>query len=417
MRLSAKWNRRGFLGSLGAVAGAIAMPWRSLLAQKKEATVLTGFGSSGNPYEELGVTTVINAQGTMTMLGGSLIRPEVEAVMAQASQHFVNIPALEEAAGKRIAQMLKLPDGYGALVTSGAAAAMQSGLAGILTGDNESFIQQLPDLTGMKSEVIIQKSHRNPFDHQLRGTGVKLVVIETRDQLRAAISDRTAMMHFTNFANEAGQIKVDEWVKLAKEYKIPCFNDAAADTPPVSHLWDYAKMGYDLVAFSGGKAIRGPQCAGLLIGRKDLVAYALLNNSPYEDTLGRGQKVGKEEIVGMVKALEVFLNEDHDALAKEWQQCLDGISQQITRIPGVTTSSFVPDIANHVPHLRITWDPSRIALTPRQASDLLRNSDPSIAIGGGEGPGGLTMAAFMLQPGEDKIVAEQLVRLFREHSA
>ena len=213
--------------------------------------------------------------------------------MAQASRHFVSMPALEEAAGKRIAQMLNLPDGNSALVTSGAAAAIQSGLAGILTGGNEQLIKQLPDLTGMKSEVIIQKSHRNPFDHQLRGTGVKLIEIETRDQLRAAVNDRTAMMHFTNFANDAGQIKVDEWVKLAKEYKLPCFNDAAADTPPISHLWDYTNMGYDLVAFSGGKAIRGPQCAGLLIGRQDLVRYALLNNSPYEDTLGRGQKVGK----------------------------------------------------------------------------------------------------------------------------
>jgi L-seryl-tRNA(Ser) seleniumtransferase len=127
--------------------------------------------------------------------------------------------------------------------------------------------------------------------------------------------------------------------------------------------------------------------------------------------------VGKEEIVGMVKALELYLSEDHDTLAKQWQDCLDGIASEITRVPGVTTSSFVPDIANHVPHLRITWDPARISLTPRQASELLRNSDPSIAIGGSEGRGGLTMAAFMLQPGEDKIVAEQLVRLFREHSA
>ena len=137
--------------------------------------------------------------------------------------------------------------------------------------------------------------------------------------MRAAVNDRTAMMHFSNFANAAGQIKVDEWVKLAKQYNIPCMNDAAADTPPVSHLWDYTNMGYDLVTFSGGKAIRGPQCAGMLIGRKEMVANALLNNSPHEDTLGRSQKVGKEEIVGMVKALELFLAEDHEALAREWQ--------------------------------------------------------------------------------------------------
>jgi uncharacterized pyridoxal phosphate-dependent enzyme len=410
-------SRRGFFGILASLAGSLALPRKLFGAKAAEPSAkLTGFGQTGNPYEELGVTTVINAEGTMTMLGGSLIRPEVEAVMAQASNHFVSIPALEAAAGKRIAQMLNLPQGYSALVTSGAAGAIQSGLAGILTGDNESFIKQLPDLTGMKSEVIIQKSHRNPFDHQLRGTGVKLIEIETRDQLRRAVSDRTAMMHFSNFANAAGQIKVDEWVNLAKEYKVPCMNDAAADTPPVSHLWDYANMGYDLITFSGGKALRGPQCAGLLIGREDLVHYALLNNSPYEDTLGRGQKVGKEEIVGLIKALELYLAEDHDALTKEWQQRLENVSKQITRVPGVSTAFFTPDIANHVPHMRIAWD-TKIALTPQQASQMLRSAAPSIAIGGGEGRPGLAMSSFMLQPGEEQIIAEQLVKLFREHSA
>ena len=412
------WNRRGFLGSVAMAVSSLLMPRRASGTSRTSAgdTGLSGFGQSGSPYEELGVTTVINAEGTMTMLGGSLIRPEVEVVMAQASRHFVHIPELEEAAGQRIAEMLKLPDGYSALVTSGAAAAMQSGLAGILTGDKESLIKQLPDLTGMKSEVIIQKSHRNPFDHQLRATGVKLVEIETRDQLRAAVNERTAMMHFTNFANDAGQIKADEWAKLAKEFKVPCFNDAAADTPPVSHLWDYTNMGYDLVAFSGGKAIRGPQCAGLLIGHKDLIRYALLNNSPHEDTLGRGQKVGKEEILGMVKALELYLNEDHDALRKQWQDRLDLISREITRIPGVSTSFFTPDIANHVPHMRITWD-ARIPLTPQQVAQSMRNSRPSIVIGGGEGKPGLAMNSFMLQPGEDQVVAERLAHVLRDHSA
>src|SRR5204862_2913334 len=173
------------------------------------------------------------------------------------------------------------------------------------------------------------KSRPNPIDNYRRSTGWKSIKIETRYDLQKTVNDRTAMMHFTNFANEAGQIKVAEWGKLAKQYNLPCMNDAAADTPPVSHLWDYANMGYDLITFSGGKAIRGPQCAGLLIGRKDLVANALLNNSPHEDTLGRSQKVGKEEIIGMIKALELFLNEDHDALAKEWQDRLERISRQI----------------------------------------------------------------------------------------
>src|SRR6202050_1580281 len=386
MGINSKWNRRGFLGTAAAIAASIVAP-RKLFSSAGAAAAgsaeVSGFGQTGNPYEELGVPTVINCEGTMTVLGGSILRPELEAVMAMAGRHFVSIPDLEVAAGKRIAEMLKLPAGYTALVTSGAAAAIQSGLAGILTGDNEALIRQLPDVTGMKSEVIIQKSHRNPFDHQLRSTGVKLVEIETREQLRGAVNDRTAMMHFSNFANAQGQIKVDEWAKLAKQYNVPCLNDAAADTPPVSHLWDYTNLGYDLVTFSGGKAMRGPQCAGLLVGRKDLVAYALLNNSPHEDTLGRSQKVGKEEIIGMVKALEIYLNEDHDALAKEWQGRLEGISKELTKIPGVSTSFLTPDIANHVPHMQITWD-SKISVTPQQVSKLLRSSKPAIAIGGGE---------------------------------
>ncbi|HET8925722.1 MAG TPA: aminotransferase class V-fold PLP-dependent enzyme [Candidatus Acidoferrum sp.] len=417
MVFSEKWQRRTFLGSIGALAGTLLSPRKlfgSPAADAKRSDKIAGFGSTGNVYEELGVTTVINGQGTMTMLGGSLMRPEVEAVMSLGSLHFVSLPELEVAAGKRIAEMLKLPVGNTALVTSGAAAAMQSGLAGILTGDNPKFIEQLPDLTGMKSEVIIQKSHRNGFDHQLRSTGAKLVEIETREELRQAVNPKTAMMHFSNFANAAGQIKVDEWVKLAKEYNIPSFIDAAADTPPVSHLWDYTNMGYDLAAFSGGKAIRGPQCAGLLIGRQDLVAYALLNNSPHEDTLGRSQKVGKEEIVGMVKALESYLNEDHETLNKEWQRRLDYISSQVTKLPGVTTKFSIPDIANHVPHMQITWDASYIKITPHEASVALRKSKPSIVLPAGEdGAKGMSMNSFMLQPGEEKVIAEKLIELLK----
>jgi L-seryl-tRNA(Ser) seleniumtransferase len=422
MPLNLKSTRRTFMSSLGVMAGVVtgAMTnargfFASASPPSRASAKISGFGATGNVYDELGVTTVINGQGTMTVLGGSLARPEVEAVMALAGQHFCSIPDLEVAAGKRIAEMLKLPDGYTALVTSGAAAAMQSGLAGILTGDNPKFIEQLPDLTGMKSEVIIQKSHRNPFDHQLRATGIKLVVIETADELRKAVNPQTAMMHFSNFANSAGQIKVEEWVKLGKELNVPTFIDAAADTPPVSHLWDYANMGYDLSAFSGGKAMRGPQCAGLLIGRKELVANALLNNSPHEDTLGRCAKVGKEEIIGMVKALELYLKEDHEALNKEWQRRLEAISAQVTRIPGVTTAYSVPDVANHVPHMDIQWDASHIKLDPKDASKQLRSGKPSIVLE--SRPDGLGMNSFMLQPGEEKIIAEHLVQLLRAHSA
>jgi uncharacterized pyridoxal phosphate-dependent enzyme len=421
------WNRRSFLGTFGAAFAALvgsrklsaAAPVSSAnpAVQPDCNRIASGLGSTGNVYEELGVTTVINGEGTMTTLGGSLGRPEVEAIMTLAMRNFVSIPDLEAAAGKRIAQMLKLPDGYTAIVTSGAAGAIQSGLAGVLTRDTEKFIRQLPDLTGMKTEVLIQKSHRNPFDHQLRGTGVKLVEIESREDLQKALGPQTAMMHFTNFANSAGQIKVEEWQKLAAAANIPSFIDAAADTPPVSHLWDYANMGYDLIAFSGGKAMRGPQCAGLLLGKADLVHFALLNNSPYEDVLGRGQKVGKEEIVGMVKALELYLAEDHDALNAEWQRRLDNISAKVTAIKGVSTKMTMPEIANHVPSMQITWDQTLVAITPRDAAQTLRSGKPSIVLAQGEDGPGLSMTSFMLQPAEGDIIADRLVALFRAHAA
>src|SRR5437867_112092 len=328
-------NRRNFLGSAGVLGGMMLSARRVLgltaLLPAPAQQRLTGFGATGNVYEELGVTTVINGQGTMTYLGGSLPRPEVAAVMALAAEHFVSIVELEQAAGKRVVELLKLPADYDAIVTCGAAAGMQSGLAGILTGNNPKFIEQLPDLAGMKSEVIIQKSHRNGFDHQLRATGVKLVEVESREDVKRAINSQTAMMHFSNFANAAGQIKVDEWVKLAHENQIPAFNDG------------------------------------------------------------------------------------HAALDKEWWRRLDAVSAEVARVPGVATSFNVPDVANHVPHMRIFWDPRKISLSPHDAASALRNGKPSIVLGSSEG--GLGMNSFMLKPGEEKIIAAQLVQLFKSHTA
>ena len=294
------------------------------------------------------------------MLGGSLIRPKVEVIMAQASRHFVHMPGLEEAAGKRIAQMLSLPEGYSALVTSGAAAAIQSGLAGILTGDNETLIKQLPDLAGMKSEVIIQKSHRNPFDHQLRGAGVKLIEIETRDQLRAAVSDRTAMMHFTNFANDAGQIKVDEWVKLAKEYRLPCFNDAAADTPPISHLWDYTNMGYDLGVIQRRQGDSRSAVRWFADRPPGPHSLRVAEQQPVRGHAGPRPESGERRNHRRMKGARAPSERRLRRLDKEWQDRLELVSREVTKIPGVTTKFFTPAIANHVPHMHITWD-SRIS--------------------------------------------------------
>lgn len=324
MNIKSAWSRRSFLstfsvalGGLWSVrnAGASTLmtggPCSAPGSGSGATTISSGLGSSGDIYAELGVTPVVNGAGTYTVLGGSLMYPEVIEAMRLGNEKFVDMNELEVAAGKKMAELCKMPPGYTGLVTAGAAAALLVGYAAILTGDNPDYIKQIPDLTGMpKSEVIIQKSHRYPFDHQVRQTGVKLVEVETREELIAAINPRTAALHFTNLFNEEGRVKVDEFVRIAHQHNLPAFNDAAADTPPISRLWKYTHMGYDLVTISGGKDIRGPQAAGLLMGREELIANALLNMSPQEDTIGRPCKVGKEEICGMLKALEMFVASD-----------------------------------------------------------------------------------------------------------
>ncbi len=417
-----KINRRAFLHVLAALS-ASTIGRKALGASAPDKRVsswsgkIKGLGESGNVYEELGLTTVINGQGTMTYLGGSLMRPEAEAVMKLASLHFVNINDLEAAAGKRIAEMLKLPQGYSALVTSGAASAIQNGYSGILTGSNETYIKQIPDLTGLKSEVIIQKAHRSPWNHQIRATGVKIVEVETVADVHSAISERTAAMHFLNLADPDGQIKREEWLKLAHAANLPAFIDAAADTPPKSHLSDYANMGFDLISFSGGKAMRGPQCTGLLIGRQPMISNALLNMSPNEDTLGRPTKVGKEEIVGMVKTLEIYLAEDEQALAKEQWRQLDTIANKVSKIAGVTVTRHVPEIANNFPTIQIHLDPSKFSIDAGQVNRELANMKPSIVLGGGGhgGAGSIGITAIVLQPGEDRVIADALSKVLRQH--
>ncbi len=416
-----KMNRRRFLNALGVLSAATVgrRAWAVPGSDKHSSWSgkIKGLGESGNVYEELGLTTVINGQGTMTYLGGSLMRPEAEAVMKLASLHFVNINDLEAAAGKRIAEMLKLPQGYSALVTSGAASAIQNGYSGILTGSNETHIKQLPDVTGLKSEVIVQKAHRSPWNHQIRATGVKIVEVETVADVQNAISERTAAMHFLNLADPDGQIKREEWLKLAHAANLPAFIDAAADTPPKSHLWDYANMGYDLISFSGGKAMRGPQCTGLLIGREEMIGNALLNMSPNEDTLGRPTKVGKEEIVGMLKTLELYLAEDQEALTKQQWRQLDTIANAVSKIAGVTIARHVPKIANNFPTIQIHLDPSKFSIDAGQVNRQLASMKPSIVLGGGEHHGNSTIqiTAIVLRPGQDRVIADALSTVLRQH--
>lgn len=432
------WSRRSFLSSLGvafaALTGSKELSGTPLAEQSIDygsesvsaRPKLKGLGSTGDIYAELGVTPIVNAAGTYTALGGSLMAPEVFEVMRLGNDGFVDIKELEIAAGKKMAELCKMPPGYTGLVTGGAAAALLVGYAATLTGDNEAYIRQIPDLTGMpKSEVIIQKSHRYAFDHQIRQTGIKLVEVETREQLIAAISSRTAAMHFSNYLNEAGQIKVDEFAKLGQQYKVPTFNDASADAPPVSRLWRYTELGYDLVTFSGGKDIRGPQAAGLLMGKEDLIRCALLNMSPNEDTIGRASKVGKEEIVGLLKALEMFVESDQQAVLKSYYSRLGHIASSLKSIPGVQTDyDYNPEeIANNTVRMSVSWDPAKVELTKEQMMKKLEETRPwSIRLADDEGDPPkkkdvefptIQITAWMLKAGQEKIVANRLMDIFR----
>jgi L-seryl-tRNA(Ser) seleniumtransferase len=266
----------------------------------------------------------------------------------------------------------------------------------------------------MKSEVIVQRAHWSEWNHQIRTTGVRIVEVDTVEDVHRAINERTSAMHFQNLSDPFGQIKRAEWLELAHAANLPAFLDAAADVPPKSRLWEYANMGFDLITFSGGKAIRGPQVSGLLIGRQELVQHALLNMSPNEDTIGRPCKVGKEEIMGLLKALEVFLAENQDAVDREQTRQLDTIADKVAKIPGVTLTRDVSPIKNHFPSLQVHLDPARFSAKPKEIAAQLAAMKPSIMVGGEKSA--IEMTAIDLQPGEERIVADALAAALTAHS-
>ena len=362
-------------------------------------------------FRDLGVRPFINAAGTYTAMTASLMPPEVMEAINYASRHYVMLDELHDKVGERIATLLHAE---GAMVTSGAASALTLGTAAVLTGTDRQKIVELPDLAGMKSEVIVQKAHRFGYEHAVRNCGVTLVEVETPEDVDRAVSDKTAMMLFYNNNNKEGRIQDEAFVQLGKKHGIPTLNDAAADVPPVENLWKYTKMGFDLVAFSGGKGLRGPQSAGLLIGRKDLIAAARLNASPNGNTIGRGLKVNKEEMVGMLAALERFLALDHAAELREFERRAETIRRSATAVSGVNAEVFVPEVANHVPHLRISWDAAARGLTPAEVVKALRDGEPSIGTRS-EGDA-LVVGVWMMQPGEDKIVARRLREVLEKRS-
>jgi uncharacterized pyridoxal phosphate-dependent enzyme len=353
-------------------------------------------------FKELGVRPFINAAGTFTDMTASLMPPEVMSAINYASKQFVPLTELHDRIGERIATLVKAE---AAMVSSGAASAMTLGTAGVLTGVDQQKIVDLPNLASMKSEVIMQKAHRFGYDHAVRNCGVKIVEVETAAQLEAAITPETAMMLFYNNNNSLGQIRDEEFVRLGKKHGIVTMNDCAADVPPVENLWKYTAMGFDLVVFSGGKGIRGPQSAGLLLGRKDLIAAARANAAPNGNAIGRGLKVNKEEMVGMLAALERFIALDHAALDREYNKRAEVILKSLAGIKGVTASLTVPEVANHVPHVAITLDTAVTGITGQEISKRMRDGTPSIGVRPGDE---LLIGVWMMQPGEDVVVARRL---------
>ena len=356
-----------------------------------------------NILKELGIRTFINAAGTYTAMTASLMHDEVVETIKQSAKQFAMLDEVQDKVGEKIAELCHAE---AATVTAGCWSALVLGTAGVLTGMDMKKVAQLPNVTGMKSEVIVQKGHNIGYVHALTNTGAIIVEIETAQELEKAINEKTAMMWFLNTYAPMGKIQHEEWVAVAKKHKIPTMIDMAADVPPVSNLWKYNELGFDLVCVSGGKAMCGPQSAGILMGRKDLIAAARLSAPPRGGNIGRGMKVNKEEIVGMYVALEKYINQDHDAEWKMWESKIDSIKTAVNSIEGVTTEISVPPIANHTPLLFINWDESKVKTSNKDLMLKLRNGSPSIEVmANGTG---INITVFMLQEGEEKIVAKRV---------
>jgi uncharacterized pyridoxal phosphate-dependent enzyme len=373
-------------------------------------------------YQKLGVTPHINAAGTYTILSASIMPEQVQAAVALAAQKPIHLIELQKAAGEYLAKRLRCE---GAMVTSGAAAGITLATAACITRGNKSAVINIPlQMQGLKNEVIVQKAHHYDYDHAIRDCGATFVDVETLDEYERAFSERTVMTQFFNAA-EGGRIGREDWVRVAHAHGVPCFNDAAADVPPISNLWNYTAMGFDLVAFSGGKGLRGPQCSGLLLGKKDLIDAAQVNNSPNSNTVGRGMKVGKEEIVGLVAAVDWFLEQDDAAMEAEYRKRAALIAERVQSVPTVQARIFIPPVANHVPHLLITYDTDRIKLSASEVMQKMREGTPRIELNPATGgapasaglPGGanvIIVGVWMLQPGEDEIVGRRLQEVLRD---
>jgi uncharacterized pyridoxal phosphate-dependent enzyme len=408
-------SRRSFVKLLAATPLLTQIAARELYAQ---AATAVGKDPRQNVYSRLGVKTVINCRGTWTYLSGSLEFPEVQRAQAEAALHFVNMFDLQHGVGRKLAELTGAESG---IVTSGAAGAMSAATAACIAGTDDKKIWQLPDITGLKHEVIMMGG-RSAFDSAIRLVGAKLVLVYSPDDLANAINENTAMIYTTDLGD-----KLARELAIAKEHKVPMLLDDAAGIPPASNAKLYAKMGIDLYCFSGGKGLSGPQCSGLLLGRKDLIEAAMMNCNPREGAVCRPMKVGKEEIIGCLTALETWLNLDEKKLYAEWNGRIDKIRKLVDTVPGVTTSVYIPEDGNRYPTLRVSWDQKAWNYTINDCLAELRAGNPVIEVLGPDNPSlvsavregnpnrkepkppsHIELVSLTIQPGQEILVGQRL---------
>src|SRR5579862_5993048 len=410
-------SRRSFMKLLAAAPLLSQIAVRDVYAQ---AATAVGHDPRQNVYSRLGVKTVINCRGTWTYLSGSLEFPEVRQAQVEAAQHFVNMLDLQRAVGRRLAELTGAESG---IVTSGAAGAMAAATAGCMAGTNDKFIWQLPDTTGLKHEVVMVGG-RSAFDSAIRLTGAKLVLVYSPEELSNAINENTAMIYTTDLGE-----KLQKELAIAKDHKVPMLLDDAAGIPPASNAKLYAEMKIDLYCFSGGKGLRGPQCSGVLLGRKDLIEAAIMNSCPREGAVCRPMKVGKEEMIGCLTAVETWLSLDEKKLYGEWNERIDNIRKLVETVPGVSTSTYIPDDGNRYPTLKVSWDQQAWGFTIADCVQALREGDPVIEVLGADNPSlvkvvregkpnpnrkerpkadHIELVSMTIQPGEEVIVGQRL---------
>ena len=395
-------NRRKVLQSLASIpfAGGL-FGIKTLSAQSRPELLASNLRR--NFFKELGLRTFINAAGTYTSMTGSLMPKEVIEAISYSADEYVNLDDLQDKVGERIAELLECE--Y-ATVSSGCFGAMSIGMAGVITGKDPKKVKQLPNTNGMKNEVIMQESHSIGYAQALTNVGAKIVKVKTVKQLENAISNKTCMLWFLNAHTDRGEIKWEEFISLGKKYKIPTFIDCAADVPPVENLFRFTKMGFDLVAFSGGKGLRGPQSAGLLLGKREYIEAARMHTPPRGETIARGMKVNKEEVLGMLAALELYLEKDHNKEWEMWESQIKLISESASSVEGVETEIHVPKYANHVPSLRIRWNEKKVKISPNEVRKQLSEGHPSIQTVGDSTSVGIT--TWMMVPGQERIVAKRI---------